>query len=135
MRDKKSVELGEVDDAIQIADKVLDISASVDGDHGDNAGYSDKAVCNDDKAAYNNKDGNGTTGRWLMAGSQHNNQLTICHEGGNVLAAQCPIVNESPTRQSHRNAVAISLLHLELSDMRKLVVIVSLVDNYLVHDF
>ncbi len=69
-----------------------------------------------------------------MVGSQHNNQLTICHESSNVLAVQCPIVNDSLTRQSHRNVAANSLLHLELSDMRKLVVIVSLVDKYLVHD-
>jgi hypothetical protein len=67
-------------------------------------------------------------------GSQHNNQLTVCHEGGDVLAVQCPAVDESPTRQSHRNVVANSLLHLELSNMRKLVVVVSFVNKYLVCD-
>ncbi len=62
MRDKKSLEMVEVHDAVQIGDTALGISASVNGDDGDNAGYSDEATCNDDEAAYDDNDGNGTTG-------------------------------------------------------------------------
>jgi hypothetical protein len=37
----------------------------------------------------------------LMTSGQHNNQLTICHEGSNLLAVKCPAVDESPTRQPY----------------------------------
>ena len=69
----------------------------------------------------------------MTAGGEHNNQLTVCHEGGDVLVVECPSVNESSTRQPHWSVAAESLLHLELSNMRKLVIIVTLVNEYLVH--
>jgi len=35
----------------------------------------------------------------MMAGGEHNNKLTVGHEGGDVLAVECPTINESLTRQ------------------------------------
>ena len=62
-----------------------------------------------------------------MTGGQHNNQLTVCHKGGDVLVVERPSVDEILTRQPHWNVAAKSLLHLELSNMRKLVIVVTLV--------
>ena len=65
---------------------------------------------------------------------QHNNQLTNPHEGSDVLVVQCATVEESLTRQPHWIVATNSLLHLELSDTRKLVIIVILVYKNLVHE-
>jgi hypothetical protein len=43
--------MGEVHDAVRIGDAALGISAPVNGDDGYDAGYGDKAACNDDTAA------------------------------------------------------------------------------------
>jgi hypothetical protein len=67
-------------------------------------------------------------------GGQHNNQLTISHKGSNELSVECSAVNESPTRQPHWDAAASCSLYLKLSNMRKLVGVVTFVDKDFVHD-
>ena len=101
-----------------------------DNNNDDNGGTGEGATGDD-----NDDDSNSATGKAVndgralrsMTSSQHNNQLTVCHEGGDVLVVERPSVDEKLTRQPHWNVATKSLLHLELSNMRKLVIVVTLV--------